>query len=244
LQTRQAPYEELFDLLRSKSEKESLEVFRRIRNGGDVESILRHVKDGDLLMQMLVVPESHRQYQFPYVPEMPDYILSPDNPYLDSLIFDATTLGHTLPIGAALQRESRSVPYQCPYLKPYRAAEIVDGTLSQIDVSRWTRVLNENRLLRRLLHDFFLYQHPWSAFFHKDHVLEDMALGQSLFCSQLLVNSILAVACVSHMILHLFPIADNFLEAYILRNSESSPLLGSRKSWLQISRRSQTTMGN
>jgi hypothetical protein len=196
LQTRQTPYEELFEILKAKPERESLEIFRRIRAGGDVESILRHVKDGDLLMQLSVVPETHRQYQFPYATEMPSYILSPDNQYLESLIYDATALGHTEPTGRALQRKTRSVPYLCPYLKPYRAAEILDGTLSQLDVSRWTRVISDNRLLRKLLQDYMLYQHPWTAFLHHDHFLEDMSTGRNRFCSQLLVNAILAVSCV------------------------------------------------
>lgn len=196
LQTRQTPYEELFDVLKSRSERESLEIFRRIRAGGDIGSILRHVKDGDLLMQLSVVPETHRQYQFPYVPEMPSFILSPDNQYLQSLIYDATALGQTLPTGRALQQQARSVPYQCPYLKPYRAAEILDTVLPDVDTSRWTRVISDNRLLRRLLHDYMLYQHPWTAFFNHDLFLEDATTGRTRFCSQLLVNAILAVSCV------------------------------------------------
>lgn len=200
LQTRQTPYEELFDILKSKSEEESLEIYRRIRAGGDIDIILRHVKDGDLLMQLLVVPETHRQYQFPYVPEMPPFILSPDNQYLDSLIYDATALGHAFPTGKTLQRMSRAVPYQCPYLKPYRAAEIVDGTLSRAMIARWTRVISDDRLLRKLIQDYLLYQHPWTAFFQHDLFLVDMTTGGNTFCSQLLVNALLAVACVCDLL--------------------------------------------
>ncbi|KAH8812978.1 hypothetical protein F5884DRAFT_751273 [Xylogone sp. PMI_703] len=44
------PYEELFDMLRFLPEKDSLEVLRRIRAGGEVDAILRYVKEGNLLL--------------------------------------------------------------------------------------------------------------------------------------------------------------------------------------------------
>lgn len=45
-------------------EEDAIEVFRRIRAGGDIGAILNHVKDGNLLMQFSLTPEIRRQYDF------------------------------------------------------------------------------------------------------------------------------------------------------------------------------------
>jgi hypothetical protein len=44
---------ELYNLLRSRSEPEALEILRRIRSSEDLESVLSLIRDGDLLIQRL-----------------------------------------------------------------------------------------------------------------------------------------------------------------------------------------------
>ena len=194
LQTQQSPFEELFDILKTKSETEAMEILRRIRAGGSAEAIVRHVKDGDLLMQLSLMPETRQRYDFPYVKDMPVSVLRPDNFYLDSWVYQVTLKDHA-PQNSDL--ETTSLPNQSAYFKPYHAAEIVDPVLSNAVVSNWTVVTSDNSLLRRLIGCYLLYQCPWSAAFQKDSFLEDLVAGRDELCSSLLVNAVLAVSCVS-----------------------------------------------
>ncbi len=51
-------YEQIYDILQARPQVVADEVYKRIRKGADPESILRHVKDGDLLLQLALVPET------------------------------------------------------------------------------------------------------------------------------------------------------------------------------------------
>ncbi|KAI0887566.1 uncharacterized protein GGS22DRAFT_186400 [Annulohypoxylon maeteangense] len=193
LQDRITPYEELFDILKSKSETESLEILKRIRSGNDVGSILRQAKDGDLLMQLSLAPEARRRYEFPYIPDMPATIMVPDNLYLRSFIYETTFHAHPTH-GSALD-VNREGHGDDRYLKPYHAAQLVEPSFSNIKVSEWTPVLKDDHVLRKLLQAYLYYQHSWTAAFHMDYFLQDMAAGRTRFCSTLLVNAVLAAAC-------------------------------------------------
>ena len=57
LQTTKSPYEELFCLLRSRPESESIDILRRIRSGSDVGTILRQIEGGELLLQLALKPD-------------------------------------------------------------------------------------------------------------------------------------------------------------------------------------------
>ncbi|KAI0180537.1 hypothetical protein GGR52DRAFT_531750 [Hypoxylon sp. FL1284] len=193
LQDRITPYEELFGILKSKSETESLEILRRVRSGADVGSILRHARDGDLLIQLSLSPEARRRYEFPYITDMPASILVPDNLYLRSFVYETTFRApSSRGLGSNSRREGHG---DDRYLKPYQAANVVEPSFANVTVSKWTTVTSDDLLLRRLLNAFLYYQHPWTAAFHMDYFLKDMASGRSRFCSSLLVNSVLAAAC-------------------------------------------------
>jgi hypothetical protein len=49
-QTRERPHKELFELLKSMSDTKALEIFHWIKAGHDVQAILNHAKDGNLLL--------------------------------------------------------------------------------------------------------------------------------------------------------------------------------------------------
>ncbi|OTB20707.1 hypothetical protein K445DRAFT_372281 [Daldinia sp. EC12] len=198
LQNRITPYEELFGLLKTKSEPESLEILRRIRTGDDVGSILRHARDGDLLIQLSLAPEARRRYEFPYIRDMPSYILKSDNLYLRSFVYETT---FRAPPSHGFETETQREGYGDErYLKPYHAAQVVEPNFDDADVAYWTNVTTDNHLLRRLLTSYLYYQHPWTAAFHMDYFIRDMMSGRTEFCSSLLVNSVLAAACVNqHM---------------------------------------------
>ncbi|KAL7626163.1 hypothetical protein AAE478_002933 [Parahypoxylon ruwenzoriense] len=193
LQDRITPYEELFDILKTKSETESLEILRRIRSGADVGSILRHAKDGDLLIQLSLAPETRRRYEFPYATEMPASILVSDNLYLRSFVYETT---FRAPPSYSFSQNPQLQGYDDDrYLKPYHAAQVIDPNFDNVDVSKWTTVSSDDQLLRRLLNSYLYYQHPWTAAFHMNYFLRDMTTGRKRFCSSLLVNAILAAAC-------------------------------------------------
>ncbi|KAI1758691.1 hypothetical protein GGR53DRAFT_215836 [Hypoxylon sp. FL1150] len=193
LQNRITPYEELFGLLKSKSETESLEILRRVRSGAEVGSILRHARDGDLLIQLSLAPETRRRYEFPYLSDMPASILVPDNLYLRSFVYETT---FRAPPSHGFDHDSQREGYgDDRYLKPYHAAQVVEPNFSNVTVSKWTSVTSDDQLLRRLLNAYLYYQHPWTAAFQMDYFLKDMGSGRSRFCSSLLVNAVLAAAC-------------------------------------------------
>lgn len=87
---------------------------------------------------------------------------------------------------------------QPQYLKPFAAARIADPRLGKVDVARWTTVCTDNDLMRDLLHIYLLSDYQIFPFFHKDYFLDDMLSGSTRFCSSLLVNAVLAHACVSN----------------------------------------------
>ncbi|KAK7953110.1 hypothetical protein PG988_013804 [Apiospora saccharicola] len=53
-------HQELYDVIQTKSEEEGFEIVRRIRRGHDVDAILDHIRDGDLLLQAQHGGASHR----------------------------------------------------------------------------------------------------------------------------------------------------------------------------------------
>jgi hypothetical protein len=54
LQREHDVYTELFELIRKSSDEDSLEILRRIRIGTEVEDVLNHIKEADLLMRLTV----------------------------------------------------------------------------------------------------------------------------------------------------------------------------------------------
>ena len=201
IQDQKSPYEELFHLLRSKSEKESNEIVQRIRAGGDVESILRQVKDGDLLLQLSLVPETRCRSEFPFQKEMPSSLRIFNQPYLQSLIYEATSVASA----AASPRPINEL--YCPqYLKPYHASVLVDSRLAAVKPSNWTTVSTDDDLMRVLLSLYLFHEYRWLSCFHKDYFLDDMLSESERFCSSLLVNAVLALACVSTYILTMISI--------------------------------------
>ncbi|KAF4975354.1 hypothetical protein FDECE_18583, partial [Fusarium decemcellulare] len=148
--------EELFHFLQSKPEKEAFELFRRIRAKDDAESIVKHVKDGNLVLQLALTPESRFRYQFPHVKEMPRFLQTPDNPYVDSMVYEWTVGGLSTSQSQSRQGSGREIESQSPYLKPFHAAVLVDPLLDSVKPSIWTSVSTDDDLMRDLLAAYFL----------------------------------------------------------------------------------------
>jgi len=198
LQAGHSPFQEIFQLLRTLPELETQSLVAKIRSGADADSIIRTVRAGNLLMQLRLLPEMRFRYELPHNPEIPATLL-PDNPYLGSYIYEAKSLLPTPAWEARPPRLDRPVvPYHSgPYVKPLNAAEVVDPCLASARPSAWTSVCNDDVLMRRLLSTYLRCEYHVTMAFQKDLFLEDMEAGRDEFCSPLLVNTVLAYACVS-----------------------------------------------
>ncbi|KAK3899213.1 hypothetical protein C8A05DRAFT_46654 [Staphylotrichum tortipilum] len=202
LQTQKSVFEQVYEVLQTRPEKDAVEVFQRIRRGTDAGSVLRHVNHGDILIQLALVPEARYRYEFPYLPDMPSFLRQSSNPYLDSDVYEYSLRGTPDPAPQQAhqqpQQAPRDGPERDPYLKPYLSATVVDPWLDSVQPSKWTTVSCDDSLMRKVLHDYFLFEYDWFTYFHKDYFLEDMATENKRFCSSLLANAVLCVGCFCH----------------------------------------------
>lgn len=165
--------------------------------GADVESVLRHVRDGDLLVQLSVEPETRLRYTLPYMDSMPAFLLVPDNQYLTTPLYEATFRPPSSPTNAMTPEKSSPSKCMDPYMKPSHAAEVVEPILDRVYARQWTNVITDDGLFRRLITVYLSHQHATFFWFNKELFLEDLAARRTQFCSSLLVNAVLAATCVS-----------------------------------------------
>lgn len=204
LQNRSEDHGELIQLLRDLPDREAQYVLQSLRSGSGVRAILNQVKAGDLLLQLAVSPETRFRYEFPYRSEMPqDFII--DNPYLNSLIYEAASLYPPSQHPESSESTStgrmpglRSTEYRSLYLKPFHAAQVIEPRLSNARPSLWTTICDDDVLMRDLLGVFLRCEYHFTAAFQKDYFLEDMIAQREDFCSPLLVNVTLAYSCVQY----------------------------------------------
>lgn len=133
-----------------------------------------------------------RRYEFPYKPEMPGYLQIPSNVYLKSRLWKALESND----------KDAITKYDSVYTKPFHTAQLSEDRFKDsngvdINISRWTRVRFNNKLCIELLKAYFMYEHVEYPFVHKDLFLEDLREGREQFSSKVLVNAVLAAACVS-----------------------------------------------
>ncbi|KAK2590782.1 hypothetical protein QQS21_011536 [Conoideocrella luteorostrata] len=198
LKHRSAAHEELIGLLKNLPRQEAQNVFERIRSGTDILTILNHVKVGNVLLQMAVSPETRLRYELPYLPEIPEEFV-PNNPYLDSMVYEATSLYETHSRGTSSSLITNlGSEYQNLYLMPFHSARVCDAQLSIVKPSLWTTVCDDDALMRDLLEAFLRCEYHFTAAFQKDYFLQDMAAQRQDFCSSLLVNIVLGYSCVCY----------------------------------------------
>lgn len=188
LQQQSSAYQELFYVLASKPHSEAREILDRIRKGHDVGSILGSVREADLLLQLHIKPNNHYQYQFPYSSEMPKFLMQNGNHYLDSWLYRYSSD----------QPHNDDVPVKDSviYQVPYHAAEIADPHLEAVRAKKWTAIIDDDKILMRLVQTYLLKEYPFFPAFQKDYFLQDMLSGRKQYCSSLLVHAVLASACV------------------------------------------------
>lgn len=148
---------------------------------------------------------------------MPESLLTKDNPYLHSLLYEAAAI-YPLSNQTGLPRTSswnwntssesdtipkpqevRGVMHETAYLKPFHAAEVIDSRFSHARISSLTSVCDDDVLMRNLLSGWLHYKYHFTAAFQKELFLEDMAAHREDFCSSLLVNIVLGYSCVQYL---------------------------------------------
>jgi hypothetical protein len=77
------------------------------------------------------------------------------------------------------------------------SSEYIDARLNHIHIRRWTDVAVTDDLAARAISLYLVNNTSWLTFFDLDLFLEDLAHGETQFCSRLLVNAVLSWACVS-----------------------------------------------
>ncbi|CAJ2511194.1 Uu.00g068190.m01.CDS01 [Anthostomella pinea] len=196
LELRCQAYEDLFNIVRSRPDHDSLQILERIRSGIDIHHVLNSIHDGDLLLELGVQREHHLRYEFPYRREMPLYLEQWQNPYLKSHLYGKMSNPSPNNMMSTESLEAIEDDYQKSYLIPYHAADLVDPLLAEADVASWTNVSSNNTMLRRLLEIYFVSEYPFHPYFLKEAFVEDLVAGNRQFCSPLLVNAVLAAAWV------------------------------------------------
>lgn len=205
----------------------SQNALRQLRAGSTSQEIINRCKAGDPLIEMSVFPEIRLRYEFPYKPNMPASYLH-DNPYLDSIIYEATSL-YLSPERPTPDTTSGIVPekYYGLYTKPFHAGKVIEPRLADAKPSAWTSICSDDVLMRDLLSVFLRCEYQMTAAFQKDLFLEDMASMQHDFCSSLLVNAVLAYACVSHATgEHNLTVQILILSSHVIRSSRTEKNTG------------------
>jgi hypothetical protein len=159
-----------------------------------MEHLVTHIRSGDLEKQLNLRPEIKFRYELPYIKHIPPELLE-NNQYLDTLIHEPASLG-LIDRASREKQPTVSLP-QIVHLRPFHAARFVDPLIESAKPSLWTSVCQDDRIMRRLLRNHFLCEFYFMSALQKDLFLEDMTSQNDEFCSSLLVNAVLAYACVS-----------------------------------------------
>ena len=193
------------------TEQDAAEVFRLLKAGTDIDSIVKHVRDGNLLLQLPLISETIYQNEFLYMAKMPSHLFVIDNSHISSCLYKVVSSS-----SAYTHAENRQLTtkYGSAYMMPYHTTKMVEPLIDKITTTPWTMVTSDNRLLRRLISLYFIGPHPCAPLVHKDLFLEDMAAGGTSFCSPLLVNAVLSIASVAT----LCPYWHTFILRQILAN--------------------------
>lgn len=174
-------------------------------------------------MQLSVEPESRLRYTLPYMDSMPAFLLVPDNEYLTTPLYEATFKSPPSSPDSVDVDNSEVSKCMDPYMKPSHAAEVVEPILDRVYARQWTNIISDNGLFRRLITIYLSHQHATFFWFNKELFLEDLAARRNQFCSSLLVNAVLAAACVStrdRLTSHYINITSKHIRAFLTwRNS-------------------------
>ncbi|KAH7079542.1 hypothetical protein FB567DRAFT_124351 [Paraphoma chrysanthemicola] len=214
---------QLYDFLRLRPEQEAMEILRRIRETSPESSPSQHIQQlADFVRHgELPAPKSsqsppspyHREHSQPLtLPSIRFALDAPSNMDMQNLPYPGIlSFGMEGPApqrrkyGSDADLSVRSGT-QTTLLPPTSIEAILhsptNGTIkrSQLDsrlasARDWTAVTNDADLLESILATWTTDEYSFYHYLDRNAFLDDMASGRSDFCSELLVNALLASAC-------------------------------------------------
>lgn len=181
--------EELIRIFRSKPIEEATNILSRLRAGPSIETLVQHVKSGELLLQLSVRPQTQYRYSVGNILDIPHILRPESNPYIGSTVYK-------MKYESVGELSAHGSSYQAMCDAPYHTVQMVDFSIDNAMPSKWTAVSSDDRFLRGLLRSYFAYSYIFIPFLHKDYFLRDLGSGSRRFRSSLLVNCVLAAGCV------------------------------------------------
>jgi hypothetical protein len=76
-----------------------------------------------------------------------------------------------------------------------KSGKVPDNDDSKFQREQWTTVTSDRELVEHLLALYFCWEYPVFATLSKNHFMKDFRAGSTNYCSPLLVNALLALAC-------------------------------------------------
>ena len=175
----------------------------------NIKSLLNFVRHGDLLLRPQTRADRTAGGSTPESPTFPRNApskISEAGPSTGPQSGAAGT-GEPVPRRRRYEGEFRSANIE-DIISPIdestrRSPPIVDHRYSY--AKNWTTISADENILTTCLTTFFTWQFPSHHWFDKELFLNDMMHKRTNFCSQALVNAVLAAACVSaNIILFIF----------------------------------------
>ncbi|KAF2269450.1 hypothetical protein CC78DRAFT_575010 [Lojkania enalia] len=210
----------LYEFLRVRPEQEALEIFKRIRANSPtttsaqrIQELVDCVRQGNLPVQPMVLQPTHQwdNLSLPPLRLALESSSSESSSFLRGVSFssgvspadsDAPSSQrrrHHSDADVSARSESQgSLPRSVSITSilheslPYIMDRAVDSRLES--ARHWTNVISDRSLLTHLMSAWYSWEYKYYHFLDWDIFLEDMSARRDDFCSELLVNAILASA--------------------------------------------------
>ncbi|KAM7187410.1 hypothetical protein V8F20_010995 [Naviculisporaceae sp. PSN 640] len=227
---------DLFNLLKGHPEDAAIEAFWHIRQGRSPEAILASIGGGmsgrtNLSFNMTnraLLPPTQTPLEFQLVVQHPN--VYPSLTPLNIAALDLQLLGiPPLSVDVHETRRRSMLSYlQGPAARPdvtvdpkkvhnkevdRTAIDLVDSRLRYLNIAHWTNIKISNRFAAEAITIYLRMNQTLWAFFHTDLFLDDLVSGETRFCSQMLVNAVLAWASQSYA--HYEPTAAALSERFL-----------------------------
>ena len=116
-----------------------------------------------------------------------------------------STLSRELNAEQSSQNKESELSIPRPSLRSgLRVADLVEAPVIRVPAKPWTDVTGDAEFISHLITIYFTWDHHWPTLFDKDLFIAQMRSleADTTYCTPLLVNAILAFACVSSFGVH------------------------------------------
>ncbi|KAI0390706.1 hypothetical protein F5Y17DRAFT_471455 [Xylariaceae sp. FL0594] len=180
---------ELYGMLRSRPEPEAHVILQRLRRSTDIHSTIAFIKEGDLLINRRIPASSSSTGE---TSAYPASAAARD---------DTSELGLRRRTVVELNPDENdtAMAEQIRHVKCLGLSHpVCDDRILRVKASRWTTVTANDNVLANLISLYLSWDHATMRLFDEDYFLDQIAAGQTEYCSPLLVNSLLATASLNY----------------------------------------------